>query len=72
MSLSITIDLPDGFVHQLEETAQHQQRPMADLLRELVLQNWQSPLRLPDAVEADCAPCRASLMKHCGFWLAAR
>lgn len=70
MTLSVTIDLPDNLVRQLEETARSQQRSIADLLRDLVLQNLESLPRLPDDVETELAAM--SSLSDEALWLLAR
>lgn len=55
MTLSVTIDLPEPVQQQMEETAQLEQRPVADIIRDLVLQHWPITPKLPDDVEAELA-----------------
>lgn len=55
MALNIMLDLPDPILEQLESTSRTQQRPVGDLIRELVIQNLQPLPRLPDDVEAELA-----------------
>jgi hypothetical protein len=55
MSLNITIELPSFVQQQMERRAQAEARSVADLIRELVLQNWQTSPRLPDDVETELA-----------------
>lgn len=55
MTLNIMLDLPDPIVEHLESTSRMQQRSVEDLIRELVIQNWQPLPRLPDDVEAELA-----------------
>jgi hypothetical protein len=55
MSLNITIELPSFVQQQMERRAQSEARSVADLIRELVLQNWQTSPRLPDDVETELA-----------------
>lgn len=55
MTLSVTIELPSFVQQQMERRAQAEARSVADLIRELVLQNWQTSPRLPDDVETELA-----------------
>ncbi|MEZ4659997.1 MAG: hypothetical protein R2911_20770 [Caldilineaceae bacterium] len=55
MTLTVTLDLPENLVQELENDAQKQHRSIADVLSELVVQNWQSSPKLPDNVEAELA-----------------
>ena len=55
MTLSVTIELPSFVQQQMERRAQAEARSVADLIRELVLQNWQTSPRLPDNVEIELA-----------------
>ncbi|MBV7330589.1 hypothetical protein KFU94_20565 [Chloroflexi bacterium TSY] len=51
MTLTVTLELPEKLVQELETTAHRQLRSVADVLRELVLQNWHSTPKLPDEYE---------------------
>lgn len=55
MTFSITLDLPETILKQLENTSRTQQRSVGEVIREIVIQNWQSLPRLPDDVEAELA-----------------
>jgi hypothetical protein len=55
MALTIMLDLPDPVVEQLESSSRNRQRPVDDLIRELVIQHWQPLPQLPDDVEAELA-----------------
>ena len=55
MTLNVTIDLPEAVQRQMEEAAQSEHRSIAELIRDLVIQNWQQLPRLPDDVEAELA-----------------
>ncbi|MEZ4662140.1 MAG: hypothetical protein R2911_31710 [Caldilineaceae bacterium] len=70
MTLTVTLDLPENLVQELENDAQKQQRSIADVLSELVVQNWQSSPKLPDNVEAELAAM--SSLSDEALWLLAR
>lgn len=55
MTFSITLDLPETILKQLENTSRTQQRSVGEMISEIVIQNWQSLPRLPDDVEAELA-----------------
>lgn len=52
---SITINLPETLVEQLESTAQSQHRSVADVIREFIIDHWKLTPKLPDDVEAELA-----------------
>lgn len=70
MTLSVTIDLPEPVQQQMEETAQLEQRPVADIIRDLVLQHWTVTPVLPDDVEAELAALPN--LSDDALWLLAR
>ena len=70
MTLTVTLDLPENLVQELENDAQKQHRSIADVLSELVVQNWQSSPKLPDNVEAELAAM--SSLSDEALWLLAR
>ena len=70
MTLSITLDLPEPIVEQLESTSRNQRRSVGDLIREIVIQNWQPLPRLPDDVEAELAAFPS--LSNEVLWLLAR
>jgi len=70
MALSITLDLPEPIVEQLESTSRNQHRSVGELIREIVIQNWQPLPRLPDDVEAELAAFPS--LSNEVLWLLAR
>ena len=70
MTLSITIDLPDSLVRDLEEAAAAQELSVADVLRDLLLRYLPVSPRLPDDVEAELT-AMASLSDE-ALWTLAR
>lgn len=66
----VTIDLPNTFMHQLETVAQQQQRSVADMLRDIILQKWPTLPSLPAVVETELAAF-ANLSNEV-LWLLAR
>jgi hypothetical protein len=55
MTTSVTIDLPNPLVQQLESIAREQHRSVSDMVRERLLQTWSSLPPLPDDVEMELA-----------------
>ena len=55
MTLNITLDLPETVLTELESSSLHQRRSVGDLIREVVIQNWQPLPQLPDDVESELA-----------------
>jgi hypothetical protein len=55
MALTITIDLPETVLQQIELVSRRQQRSVGDLVRESVIRQWQPVPALPDEVEAELA-----------------
>ncbi len=55
MTTSVTIDLPNPLVKQLESIAREQQRSVSDMVREQLLQTWSSLPPLPDDIEIELA-----------------
>lgn len=53
MALNVTLDLPENFIDDIKSEAQSQRRSVADVLRELVLKNWQATPKLPIDVEME-------------------
>ncbi|MCP4195652.1 MAG: ribbon-helix-helix protein, CopG family [Proteobacteria bacterium] len=54
-TISVTVNLPDSLVREIETTARQQQRSISAVVRELVLQGWPTLPSLPDEVEAELA-----------------
>ncbi len=54
-TISVTVNLPDSLVREIETTARQQQRSISAVVRELVLQGWPALPSLPDEVEAELA-----------------
>lgn len=52
---SVTIDLPNPLVQQLESIAREQHRSVSEMVRERLLQTWPSLPALPDDVEMELA-----------------
>jgi len=55
VTTSVTIDLPNPLVQQLESIAREQHRSVSDMVRERLLQTWPSLPSLPDDVEMELA-----------------
>ena len=55
MTTSVTIDLPNPLVQQLESIAREQHRSVSDMVRERLLQTWPSLPALPADVEMELA-----------------
>jgi len=55
MTTSVTIDLPNPLVQQLESIAREQHRSVSEMVRERLLQTWPSLPALPDDVEMELA-----------------
>jgi len=53
MTLNVTIDLPESVQQQIEQNALSEHRSIADVIRDLVIQNWRATPRLPDDVEVE-------------------
>lgn len=70
MTLSITVDLPDSLVHDLEKTAVAQKQSIADVLRDLLLRYLPASPPLPDDVELELA-AMANLSDD-ALWILAR
>ncbi|MCB0079576.1 MAG: hypothetical protein KDE54_25285 [Caldilineaceae bacterium] len=70
MTLTVTLDLPENLVQELENDAQKRHRSIADVLSELVVQNWQSVPKLPDNVEMELGAM--SSLSDEALWLLAR
>lgn len=55
MALNVTLDLPENLILDLKDKAQTQHRSIAEVVREMVLQNWQPSPKLPADVESELA-----------------
>lgn len=55
VTTSVTIDLPNPLVQQLESIAREQHRSVSEMVRERLLQTWPSLPSLPDDVEMELA-----------------
>lgn len=55
MTTSLTVNLPDSLVQEMELTARNQQRSVSDMARELILHGWHSLPHLSEEVEAELA-----------------
>ena len=70
MALSVTIDLPEALLHQLESESHNQRRSVGEIIRDLVIQSWQPLPRLPDDIEAELAALPS--LSDEALWLLAR
>lgn len=70
MALSITIDLPETLLQQLESASRKQHRSVGEIIRDLVIQSWQLLPRLPDDIEAELAALPS--LSDEALWLLAR